>query len=49
MVMVRDAETGEVLSLARGGRVQLPGSRREVDLVFSDGVKSTVKRVQVAQ
>ena len=48
MVMVRDAETGEVLSLARGGRVELPGLRREVDLVFSDGVQSTVKRVQVA-
>ena len=27
MVMVRDARTGEVLSLARGGSVQLPGVR----------------------
>lgn len=49
MIMVRDAQTGEVLSLARGGRVQLPALRREVDLVFSDGVKSTVRRMQVAQ
>jgi hypothetical protein len=47
MVMVRDAQTGEVLSLARGGSVQLPGFRREVDLVFSDGVKSSVRRVPV--
>ena len=47
MVMVRDAQTGEVLSLARGGSVQLPGFRREVDLVLSDGVKSSVRRVPV--
>jgi len=47
MVMVRDAETGEVLSFARGGSVQLPGFRREVDLVLSDGVKSSVRRVPV--
>ena len=47
MVMVRDAQTGEVLSLARGGSVQLPGFRHEVDLVLSDGVKSSVKRVSV--
>jgi hypothetical protein len=48
MVMVRDAETGEVLSLARGGSVQIPSFKREVDLVLSDGVKSRVERVAVA-
>ena len=48
MVMVRDAGTGEVLSLARGGQVQLPVFRREIVLVLSDGVKSTIQRVQVA-
>jgi len=47
MVMVRDAQTGEVLSLARGGSVQLPSLKREVDLVLSDGVKSSVRRVAV--
>jgi reprolysin-like metallo-peptidase family M12B len=47
MVMVRDAQTGEVLSLARDGSAQLPISRREVDLVLSDGVKSSVRRVAV--
>jgi hypothetical protein len=45
MVMVRDAETGEVLSLARGGSVELPSIRGEVDLVLSDGVKSSVRRI----
>ena len=48
MVMVRDAETGEVLSFARGGSVQLPASRREVDIVVSNGVTSSVRRVPVA-
>ena len=47
MAMVRDAQTGEVLSLARGGSVQLPGFRREVDLVLSNGVTSSVRRVPV--
>jgi hypothetical protein len=48
MVMVRDARTGEVLSFARGGSVQLPGVRHEVDLVLSNGVTSSVRRVPVA-
>ncbi|HEX5962669.1 MAG TPA: zinc-dependent metalloprotease family protein [Gemmatimonadales bacterium] len=49
MVMVRDAQTGEVLSFARGGSVDVVSFKREVDLVVSDGVKSSVKRVAVAQ
>ncbi|HEV8455031.1 MAG TPA: hypothetical protein VGQ24_09080, partial [Gemmatimonadales bacterium] len=48
MIMVRDTETGEVLSLARGGDVQLSTHKGQVDLVISDGVKSRVKRVTVA-
>ncbi len=47
MVMVRDAETGEVLSFARSGRIQVSSYKREVDLVLSDGVKSRVKRIPV--
>jgi hypothetical protein len=47
MVMVRDAETGEVLSFARGGSIQLASNKREVDLVLSDGVRSRVSRVRV--
>ena len=47
MVMVRDAQTGQVLSFARGGSVQLPASRGEVDLVVSNGVTSSVRRVPV--
>jgi hypothetical protein len=49
MVMVRDPETGQVLSFARGGNVELPTSKSRVDLVLSNGVKSRIKRVQVAR
>ena len=48
MVMVRDADTGEVLSFARGGEVELSTGKDQVDLVLSNGVKSRVKRVSVA-
>jgi hypothetical protein len=48
MVMVRDAETGEIMSLADGGSVELPTSKKAVDLVLSDGVRSVVKRVPVS-
>jgi hypothetical protein len=47
MVMVRDAETGDILSLARGGSVDVIAPNRELDLVFSDGVQSRAKRVAV--
>jgi hypothetical protein len=48
MVMVRDARTGEVLSFARDGSVDVVTRNQHVDLVFSDGVQSRVKRVAVA-
>ncbi len=41
MVMVRDPETGEVLSFARGGEVEIATQRSQVELVASDGVGST--------
>jgi hypothetical protein len=47
MVMVRDAKTGEILSFARGGSVDVVTRNQQVDLVFSDGVQSLVKRVAV--
>jgi hypothetical protein len=47
MVMVRDPDTGEVLSLARGGEVELPTSKTHLDVLLSNGVKSLVKRVRV--
>jgi hypothetical protein len=47
MVMVREAGSGEVLSLARGGEVQFSSLKGDVDVVLSDGVKSRVKRISV--
>jgi hypothetical protein len=47
MVVVRDPVTGEVLSFARGGRVEIRTSRRELDLIVSDGLRSTVTRARV--
>lgn len=47
MVMVRDPDTGEVLSFARGGEVQLLTTKSRVDLVFSNGVASSRRRVRV--
>lgn len=48
MVLVRDPDTGEVLSLARGGDVRLPISKNRLDLVLSDGVRSHLTRIPVA-
>jgi hypothetical protein len=47
MIMVRDASTGDVLSLARGGDVSVSAHTGEVELVLSDGVKSRIERVSV--
>ncbi len=41
LVMVRDPRSGEVLSLARGGNVVLPTAGSEVELIMSDGVRSS--------
>jgi hypothetical protein len=40
MVMVRDPDTGEVLSFARGGNARVWTAKGEVDLQVSDGVQS---------
>jgi hypothetical protein len=48
VVMVRDPDTGDVLSFARGGEVQVMTSKTRVDLLLSNGVRSTPRRVRVA-
>ena len=47
MAMVRDARSGEVLSLARGGSVLLPAVVNVVELVMSDGVRSSTATLRV--
>ncbi|HEX2187242.1 MAG TPA: hypothetical protein VHG51_00015 [Longimicrobiaceae bacterium] len=44
MVMVRNARTGEILSLARDGSARVAGAAGELELVLSDGVRSVVRR-----
>jgi hypothetical protein len=45
MIMVRDPDTGEVLSFARGGKVRVVTSKARLDLVASDGVQSRTTQV----
>ncbi len=49
MVVVRDPHTREILSFARGGRVQVASRSGELELVLSDGVRSIVRRVPVTR
>jgi hypothetical protein len=48
MILVRDTESGEVLSFARGGEIELSTGKREVELIMSSGVRSQLRRMQVA-
>jgi hypothetical protein len=48
MLVVRDPDNGQILSLARGGEVQLSSTKGYVDLVISNGVRSRVQRMRVS-
>jgi hypothetical protein len=45
MIMVRDPDTGEILSFARGGKARIATSKRTLDLVVSDQVRSQNRRI----
>ncbi len=47
MVVVRDADTGEVLSFARGGNAAISTRKANVELTYTDGVRSSTTRVRV--
>ena len=49
LVVVRDAATGEILSLARGGAALVGTRSRDLELTLSDGVRSTVVKAHAAQ
>jgi hypothetical protein len=46
-IMVRDPDTGQVLSFARGGNARVWTTKREVDLEMSDGVQSQRLRLAI--
>jgi len=48
MLLVRDPRTREILSFARGGAATVWTAEREVELLYSDGVRSTPARVPVS-
>jgi hypothetical protein len=47
MVVVRDPVTGEILSLARSGATRVRVTRPDVQLVFTDGVRSSRSQVRL--
>jgi len=49
MAAVRDPLNGEILAFARGGFITLPGEKRELEVLLSDGVQTVRQRLQVAE
>jgi hypothetical protein len=45
MALIRDARTGQVLSFARGGDVQVADLGGELEVVLSDGVRSVSQKI----
>ena len=48
LAVVRDAKTGEILSLARGGAANVETPASDLELTLSDGVQSTVVQSHLA-
>jgi hypothetical protein len=46
IVMVRDPASGQILSIGRGGRVEVETRGTDLDLLLSNGVASTVQRLK---
>jgi hypothetical protein len=49
MIMVRDPESGKVLSLARGGDARVWTAKNALDLEVSDGVRSHRVRLAISR
>jgi hypothetical protein len=45
--MVRDPATGTILSFARGGVASVATDAASLELVLSDGVRSSVRQIPV--
>jgi hypothetical protein len=46
LAVIRDAATGQILSLARGGRVELPDAPAELEVTLSDGTRGIGRTVR---
>jgi hypothetical protein len=47
MALIRDGRTGEILAFARGGNAQIRTAAVDVEVILSDGVRSTRREVRV--
>jgi hypothetical protein len=47
LAVIRDGRTGEILSFARGGAARVRTDAPELEVLFSDGVRTTSQRVRV--
>jgi hypothetical protein len=47
MIMVRDPDTGEVLSFGRGGSALIQTAKSQLDLDISDGIHSHRLRLAI--
>jgi hypothetical protein len=47
MALIRDRRTGQVLSFARGGSGIVRAQSGDLDLILSDGVRSTLRQIHV--
>jgi hypothetical protein len=47
MALIRDGRTGEVLSFARGGNAQIRTGAADLEVILSDGVRSTRREIRV--
>ncbi len=47
LVLVREPDSGRVLANASGGEVELATTARELELLLSDGVRTTTRRIAV--
>ncbi len=47
MLLVRDGATGQIMSFARGGHIELPAATSQLSVAFSNRVQSGEVRVAV--
>ena len=48
MALIRDRQTGQILSFARGGSAQIRARNADLEVILSDGVRSVSRRVRIA-
>jgi hypothetical protein len=49
MALIRDRQTGQVLSFARGGSAQVSARSTDLEVILSDGVRSVSRQVRVTK